>query len=555
MARRIRWQIVIAVLSTLLVTALLGRLALRSASVSSPLAGGTLVEATVGAPTQPIPLLNDPLADPVGRDLIALIFEGLVRVGADGLVEPGLAASYELDESGTSYRFNLRRDVRWHDGRPFTADDVVFTLRSLQLIESPGEPAVAAVWQDALVDRLDDYSVRVTLNAPYAPFLSMARVPILPAHLLAGMAPDQWANAPFASSLVGTGPFALVELREDGARLRANDAYYSGRPYVDQLELRFIAGPEAAQAALARGDVTAFGARLTPQTASLAPGAGVRAATVPLDEYTILSFNLRRQPLDELPLRRALAQGLSKDALIEVALAGAVAPLDTPILPGWWAYTPEATWYASDKAAAARILSELGYELGIDGVRRRTSQALRLELLVDGEPMRRAAAAEVARQWGELGVQVAVVELDGPALQERLRRRDFDLAIHSWARLGPDPDPTALWHSEMADNGLNYAGLADSTIDDLLNSAREESELDARSADYAAFQQRWVELAPSITLFQPLYRFAAVEALGGIGIDDPASSAGQIMFGREDRYRSVARWYTDSYREIQGDLR
>jgi peptide/nickel transport system substrate-binding protein len=554
MARRIRWQIVIAVLSTLLVALLLGRLALRSASVASPLAGGSYVEAVVGAPAQPIPLLNDPLADPAGRDLIALLFEGLVRVGADGLIEPALAASYELDESGTTYLFRLRQDVTWHDGRPLTADDVVFTLRSLQLLEAPGEPAVAAAWQDVLVDRIDDHTVRATLPAPYAPFLSMARVPILPAHLLAGTPPDQWAASPFAASLVGTGPYRLQELRDDRALLTANPRYHNSRPYIEQIELQFLAGPEAAQAALARGDVTAFGARLSPQLAALSLPGTLQAPVVPLDEYATLSFNLRRQPLDEQPLRRALAHGLSKDALIETALGGSAVPLDTPILPGSWAYAPDVFWHAPDRAAAERILSELGFEAGIGGVRQRDGRALRFELLVDGDAARRAAADEVARQWAALGVELLVTPLDGDELRARLQARDFDMAIHGWARLGPDPDPYALWHSGMADEGLNFAGLQDEQIDELLEAARQEQELAARSAEYAAFQRRWVELTPAIALFQPLYRFASQEALGGVGLADPQSSAGQLLFGRDDRYRSVARWYTDSYREIQGDV-
>lgn len=555
MARRIRWQIVIAVLSTLLVAALLGRLALRTASSSSPLAGGSYVEAVVGAPDLPIPLLNDPVADPAGRDLIALLFEGLVRIGADGLIEPALAEAYEVDETGTIYLFRLRRDVAWHDGAPLTADDVVFTLRTLQILDRPGEPAVAAAWQDVLVDRIDDYTVRATLTAPYAPFPAMARVPILPAHLLAGTPPDQWPASPFAATLVGTGPYRLAELRQDRAVLAANERYHSGRPYVDRVELRFIAGPEAAQAALTRGDVTAFGARLTPQLAALDLPGTLWAAEVPLDEYATLTLNLRRQPLDELPLRRALAHALSKDALIETALGGSVAPLDTPILPGSWAASPEVAWYEPDPAAAERILSELGFEAGIGGTRQRDGLPLRFELLVDGDPTRRAAADEVARQWARLGVEVVVEELEGPALLERLRRHQFDMAIHSWVRIGPDPDPYALWHSSMADEGLNYAGLADEQIDDALTVARQDGELAARSAEYAAFAQRWVELAPSITLYQPLYRFAAAESLGGVGLAEPESSAGQILYGREDRYRGVARWYTDSYREIQGDVR
>jgi len=555
MARRIRWQIVIAALSMLLIAGLLGAVALRNASVATPLVGGSYVEAVVGAPERPVPLLNDPLADPVGRDLIALIFDGLVRIGADGLIEPALAESYEVDASGTVYQFNLRRNVAWHDGRPFTADDVVFTLRTLQVADQPGEPALAAVWQDVLVDRLDAYTVRATLTAPFAPFLSMARVPILPAHVFAGNPPEAWVAGSIAERLVGTGPYRLVELREDRAMLAAYEGYFGGRPYIERLELRFIASPEAAFAALSRGDVTAFGARLTGTAAIDDLPAGVRGAVVPLDEYTILSFNLRRPPLDKLNLRRALAHGLNKDALIERALNGTAMPLDTPVLPGWWAYDPQARWYAPDPATAGRILSESGFDRGADGALARDGRPLALELLVDNEPKRRAVADEIARQWGELGLRISVVELDGPALQARLRAHDFDMALHTWTRLGPDPDPFALWHSSRADTGLNYSGLADQEIDDLLTNARVENELASRSADYAAFQRRWISLAPGITLYQPLYRFAAVAALDGTGLDDPENSLHHLLIGREDRYRSVTRWFLKSYREIQGEVR
>lgn len=284
--------------------------------------------------------------------------------------------------------------------------------------------------------------------------------------------------------------------------LAANEGYFGGRPYIERLELRFIASPEAAFGALSRGDVTAFGARLTGTAAIDDLPAGVRGAVAPLDEYTTLSFNLRRPPLNNLNLRRALAYGLNKDALIERALNGTAMPLNTPILPGWWAYDPEARWYASDPATAGRILSESGFDRGADGTLERDGRPLALELLVDNEPKRRAVAEEIARQWGELGLRISVVELDGPALQVRLRAHDFDMALHTWTRLGPDPDPFALWHSSRADTGLNYAGLADKEIDDLLANARVESELAARSADYAAFQRRWISLAPSITLYQ-----------------------------------------------------
>ncbi len=552
MARRIRWQIVIAALSILIVSGLLGRLALRNTVVANPLSGGTYREVLLGAPLQPIPILNDPLADPVGRDLATLLFDGLIRIGADGLPEPALAAAYELDPEGLTYTFYLRRGVTWHDGDAFDADDVIFTLRTLQSIAEPGEPALAKIWQDVLVDKVDDFTVRCTLPAPMASFLSMARVPILPVHLLAGTPPDQWDSLDFARTLVGTGPFSLRELREDGAVLLANPDYHSGRPYLDALELRFTGSLEAARAALARADASAYGERVEvspdpTQSLGQAPLADrLRRTLVPLDEYTQLSFNLRRAPLDDQTVRQALAHALSRDALITTVMAGMAQPINTPIMPGTWAYNPEIAWYPDDKATAMTMLDDLGYLPSADG------QRLSLDLIVDADPRRRAAADEVARQWAEIGVVVQVEELALDELQRRLADHSFTLAIHSWSRLGSDPDVYALWHSLEP---FNYAGLADPEVDNLLESAHDESEIGARSADYAAFQRRWTDLAPSILLYQPFYVFVSEQTLGGVGMAEPESASSQLLFGSEDRYRTVTRWFTNSYREIQGDLR
>jgi peptide/nickel transport system substrate-binding protein len=552
MARRIRWQIVIALLTTLVVTVLLGRLALRSA-ISSPLSGGVYTEALVGRPTQLIPLLNDPLADPVGRDLAALLFDGLMRVGADGLMEPALAASYQLDESQEVYTFFLRDDVRWHDGQPFSADDVIFTIQAIQEQEL-GDAALVSFWQRVLVDRIDNTTVRFTLDGPYAPFLNMARLPILPAHLLRDLPPDQWASSAYALLPIGTGPYFLSSISETAAQLQANTAYYGGAPLIERLELRFVATIEAAAAALTRGEVQALGGRAAGGLAEANLPSALQRSAVPLDEYVLLSFNLRNAPLDNQGLRQALAYGLDKDALIETALDGLAAPIDTPIVPGWWAYDATKRWYQTDQALAGQLLGEQGYEPGVDGTRFRDGQPLRLELITDENPRRIAVAEGIARQWAAIGVAVQVVTLDGTALLERLSEGRFTMALHSWVRLGPEPDVYPLWHSSQAEGGFNYAGLRDPEIDVLLENARDDAEIASRAENYAAFQARWIDLAPSITLYRPLYLFIADTQLGGLGFDDPQSAASALLLGPEDRYRSVSRWYVNSAREIDGSL-
>lgn len=557
MARRIRWQILIAALSSALVLGLMGYLAVTSAAVPRPLAGGAYVEGVAGAPQQLNPLLSDPARDPVAADLRALLFDGLMRIGADGLPEPALAQSWNVDDTGQIYTFTLRGDVTWHDGKPLTVADALFTLRAIQNRAFAGDPTVSAVWRDVLVDQVGERAIRCKLAAPFAPFLSLATFPILPAHLLGDRTPAEWLNAPFNQRPIGTGPYQLTELTTERALLTANPRYFGGRPFIDSLEMRFFANAQAARTALTRGEIQGMGVVGAADTLNLPRGV-VRHA-IPLDSAVILGFNLRQAPLSDQGLRRALAEGLDKDLLIKQTLDGQAARLDTPILPGWWAAVEHPDWYAPNQQRAADALTDLGYTVGPDGQRSRDGKPLALPLITADDPDRVAVANEIARQWGQLGVRVEVQPLSGDALRQRLAAHDFTLALYGLQRLGADPDVYELWHSSKADGGNNYAGLQDDQIDELLQNARRDRDIATRSPSYEAFQRRWVELAPSITLYQPLYVYAATDQLSGLDLDQAGAptdvATGQLLLGREGRFRSVTRWFIRSAKEIQGELR
>ncbi|MBC8078693.1 MAG: peptide ABC transporter substrate-binding protein, partial [Chloroflexales bacterium] len=256
MARRIRWQIVTAVLSGLLIAGLLGALALRTTAVARPLQGGEYVEGVVGAaPARVNPLIDDPQANPTGYDLCALIFQGLMRIGDAGLPERALAQEWTVDDSGTIYTFALPRDGRWQDEQPLTARDVAFTVQAVKGDDFAGDPALKTLWGDVSVDVVDDYTVRFTLRAPFAPFLSATRLPIVPAHLFGSVPPAQWADAAFSRQPVGSGPFQLEQLDSERAVLTASPTYRGQRPLLDRIELRFFTSAEAALAALERGEI------------------------------------------------------------------------------------------------------------------------------------------------------------------------------------------------------------------------------------------------------------------------------------------------------------
>ena len=566
MARRIRWQILIAAISSVVVLGLMGYLAVTTAAVPRPLSGGAYVEGVVGIPQQLNPLVSDPARDPVAADIRAVLFDGLMRIGVDGLPEPALAESWEVDDAGLIYTFTLRNDVTWHDGAPLTADDVLFTLRAIQRRGFAGDPSISAIWRDILIDKVGERSIRCKLTAPFAPFLSLATFPILPAHLLGDLPPEQWAGAAYSVKPIGTGPYRLAEINGEHALLEANRHYFGGQPFVDSIELRFFPTLQAMRSALNRGDIQGLGFLGTSDLSQINLPRGFTRHTLPLDSAVQLAFNMRSDPLADQGLRRALAEGLDKNELIKRALNTQVSLLDTPILPGWWAASPKIAWYPPDPQRAGDALTSLGYTVGSDGIRVRAGKPLTLPLITSGEADRVAVANEIARQWGQLGVRVEVQTLDADTLRQRLADHDFTLALYGLQRLGADPDVYEQWHSSQSERGNNYAGLQDEQIDELLSNARRDLDIATRAPSYEAFQRRWVELVPSIMLYQPLFVYATTSDLEGLGFEKPSGvvpsdggsseiAASLLLIGREARFRNVAHWFIRSAREIHGELR
>jgi peptide/nickel transport system substrate-binding protein len=556
MSRRIRLQIVITVISSMLVLGLMAYVAVTRAAVSRPIEGGAYIEGIPSIPTTLNPLVSDTTTDLAAADVHAVIFDGLVRVGLDGGFEPGLAEKWEIDPNGLVYTFTLRPDVTWHDGTAFGVEDVLFTLRSVQGPAFTGSPSVATVWRTILVERAGDMSIRCKLQAPFAPFLKYATIPMVPAHLLADVPPEQWANSAFSQKPIGTGPYQITEISADAIALAANPAYYLGRPLINTLTMRFYQDESLAFAALTRGEVSGLAFVGTGPLGAYQTPRGVVRRAASIDAYTVLSFNLRNAPFDDVIFRRQIAQAIDREDLISRLLADRATRIDTPILPGWWAYHPAAVWYIPSKERAAQGLDTLGYIAGDDGMRSRNGRPLAFELLVDGATDRKAAADDIAAQLGQVGIAVTVTVLDADTLRQRLETGEFDMALHGWQRLGADPDVYELWHSSQVNIGRNYAGLQDQVIDDALSLARIQSDLESRTQLYADFQQRWIDLAPSIIMYQPLEVFATVSDLGGTALTTRTDMPGMmnLLAGRDARFRNLTHWFVTRSQEISGEI-
>ncbi len=485
---------------------------------STPASGH--VQGVLGRPSSITPLTARTQVD---RDLVALLFRGLVRLGPGNSVLPDLASRWTVEAKGARWTFHLRPDAFWHDGTPVTSADVVYTVGVLQDPDYTGP--LAATWAQVQVTALDAQTVRLDLGDPVGGFLQAAALPLMPAHILAGVPVKALADDPFAAQPIGNGAFALVEMTKDAAVLEpvlppvadpsgpfddpAAGATAARTPRLSRLELRFYDTAEALGAAFAAGEVGSVGDLPPGAAVTLAAGtSGARTIRYPTTTLTAITFNLRTPggPFADQRTRSALLASVDRASMINDLLKGAGVRADTLIPPSSWAYDPKAApQVAYDRAAASRGLRAAGWRRPARAwIPPGASKPLQVTLLApDGSanPVAFAAATRVAASWTALGLATKVDALPPGDFVDRLRTGRYVAAIVD-VNMGLDPDPYPVLASTQARRGgANVSGLQNPELDAALVAARSPGTAAARTKAYSSLQKLLGTLQPMPTLF------------------------------------------------------
>ena len=494
------------------------------------------VEAIIGSPARVNPLFA-PLNDTDG-DLASLVFSGLTRLGPEGDVLPDLAESWEISDDGLVYTFHLRRDVVWHTGAAFTAEDAVFTYAMLADSELGSDPTLGQLWRQVSCSAGDEFTLLCELPEPFAPFLSFTTIGLLPKIVLQGTTAATLADHPFNQAPAGTGPYRLAQLDQTKAILRANPTYYRERPLIDEIEVRFYPDPSTAAAALARGEVQ--GLLLGPSASQedfdlLTSTDGLRAYTANRTAYTVLFLNNSQPPFDDKALREAVSLSININDVISELLGGRAVGADSPIVPGTWAYNPELEPVPHDQERARELLDEAGWKMTDDGVRQKEGTELRVSLMTDQDPLRIAIAERIAKQLAEVGIQLTVAPQGSADLvREFLVPHQYQAAIFGWDP-GADPDPYPAWHSsQVGPEGRNLAGYQDADTDRIIEEARRTTDLDKRQARYYAFQQKFLEDVPSVLLYYPVFTYFVAEEIENLELG--------TLFEPSSRFANANQW-------------
>ncbi len=434
------------------------------------------------------------------------IYDTLVKY-KDGSteIEPGLAASWESSEDGLTWTFNLRKGVSFHDGTPFNADAVLFSLNRQHVQSHPFHNVsgsyvywVATGLADIVdnITAIDEFTVQIKLKTPYAPFIYT--IAITPFSIVSPTAVKESGDK-YSSNPVGTGAFKFVRWdRKDKIVLEANENYWDGRPNLDRVIFRSIPDNSVRLIELQQGSLHAMEFPNPDDLQQIKDDDNIELLSKPGMSIGYLAMNMDKSPFDNHKVRLAINHAIDKSAIIEHLYQGLGIPAKNPIPPTLWSYDDTIEDYEYNPELAKQLLTEAGYPNGFET----TLWALPVPrpYIPDG----RALAEVLQSELRNIGIETKIVTYDWGTYLDKTKNGEHDMAMLGWSADLGDPDNFfyfLLSKSSAEKPAGNIAFYRSDEMQDVLEKARATSDKDKRIALYKQAQQLfhkdipWVPMA------------------------------------------------------------
>lgn len=512
-------------------------------TVPIPATGGILSEGVVGTPRFVNPVLAATQAD---RDLVALVYDGLMRLGNDGTLVPSIAESVTVSEDGLTYNVILKQDIYFHDGTQLTAKDIIFTVLRIQdpALNSP----LFANWSGITVEEIGEFELNFVLPEAYSPFIENLTFGILPEHIWKNANSEEFPFSQYNSEPVGSGPYRIQKIVRNTSgipemyTLSASTDYHGGTPKIETITLSFFSSEQSLIDAFREGRVESV--------------VGVDYALIPEFQLTEKLSHIERMPLPRTyavfinqnksaalrdpAARKALDSALDRKALIDTTLGGYANVLTSPI-PYGFGITASNTPTEASADSAREILREGGWEMNentqlwekkIDGV----LTPLQFSISTGNTSTLGATAEFIRASWVAMGADVTVKQFEQSDLtQSVIRPRDYETLLFA-TQLERSLDYYSFWHSSQRnDPGYNIALYANITTDSILSEMRRSTNTDIRNEAIQKFAYEIQTETPAIFLYAPELLYIVPNKVTGMtfkGVSDPS-----------ERWSSVTDWY------------
>lgn len=434
------------------------------------------------------------------------MYESLLTYDFDFTPKPGLAESWEISEDGLTYTFHLVQNAKWHDGEPFTADDVVFSCAEFLPEVHPRARSNFANCEK--IEALDDYTVRFTMKQPFGPFMlafEMSSAPMIPAHLYRG---TDYRTNPANNTPIGTGPFKLAEWRRGSfIRLEKNPDYHGeGQPELDELIFRILPDGAARSVALEQGEVdlsSSFDIELfdVARLSSLPNMTLETRGSEFLAPIARIEFNTRVEPFNDVRFRKAIYHALDKQAFLDVIFFGLGKPATGPISYRTRFYDANVTTYDYDLDKAKALLDEMGLTEGEGGIRRK----VKFMRLPWGETWARFAEM-VQQQLALIGIAVEIEPSDPGSWTQRYGNWEFEMTSNYPYQFGdPALGVARFFVSSNIRQGVPYSnctGYTNPEVDAAFAAGATGVTDEERQAAYSKAQQILTDEVPMAWLVE-----------------------------------------------------
>jgi peptide/nickel transport system substrate-binding protein len=479
------------------------------AAAKKPAVGGELVMRAAKDPDNFNPILS---STSYGSMVYGYVYDTLFDYNDNWEPTPRLAASWELSNGNKTITIKLKQGVKFHNGDEFTADDVVWTYKTLMDKEYTGPRATNAK-RIADIKALDKYTVQVDMSTPNAAILSDLNLGILDHNLFKDTPAKDLDKNPVTMKPVGTGPYKFGEyVRGQYVTMERNDNWYmskelNGAPFIKTVRIKIIPDDATAEAALEAGEID----ELTPDPKDVARLEKDFKGKLNLfnwerNGWGYMTFNVTRPHLNDKLVRQALTYGLNRQAIIDTVMDGRAVIPTGPIPPVSWAADPSIKPFPYDVAKAKSLLEQAGYKLNAKtGIYEKAGAPLKLTFYgSSGSSLIEGIAAIAKKNWKDIGVDLDVQLMDFNAMMDNyLKPGKFDVSFSGFS-LSLDPDQTSLFHSSQV-QAFNRGRYNNPQVDKLLDQGVAEFDKAKRKAIYSEYQKILVDDAPALLVYANKY--------------------------------------------------
>lgn len=504
-----------------------------------PAVGGEYTEGLIGKPQYINPVLAQ--TNDVDSDISSLLFSSLFKYNNKKELIPDLVSTYEISEDKKVYTFHIKENVYWHDGRPLTADDIIFTINTIKDPEFKSPLAVSLGGLNA--GKIDEQTVQFRLPEPFAPFLDILTFGILPKHIWENVPTANFNLAEYNLKPVGSGPFKFRSLIKDKmGNIRSysiirNEDFYGRKPYLEKINFKFFPDFESAIEALKNKGIQGISYLPKKFKEDIKLIKSLEIYSLKLPQYTAVFFNPKNNEiLKDRNIRSALALALNKSEILEQALGNEGEIIHGPILPGFLGYHEDIKKHEFNPEGAGKILEENGWKMSEEGFRKKDEQDLNIVLTTVDQPTNIKTLELVKKYWNDIGIKTDLQVVPKNKIQkEIIRSRSYEALIYGEI-IGTDPDPYPFWHSSQIESpGLNLSLFANKRVDELIEEARQTTDPEARSQKYIDFQNIIAAELPAIFLYSPTYTYVLDKKIKGFDVTHISMPA--------QRFNNIEEWY------------